>query len=1041
MDTIIDWSIKQRKAILLLLIFLTLGGAAAYLSIPKESEPDVAIPMINVSMVYDGITSEDAERLLLKPMEKELRSIEGLKSITSVANQGYGTVTLEFDAGFDSDAALDDVRAKVDIAKTKLPAGGEEPEVNEVNVALFPVLSLNLSGNISERQLLRIARKLKDDIEALSGVLEADIGGEREETLEIIIDPLVLETYSLDFETVLNSIQRNNQLVAAGAIDNGGGRQVIKVPGVIKNADDMLALPVKVVGNKVVTFRDIATVRRTFKSPEGFVRVNGQASITLDVSKRVGSNIIDTINQIKQLVNAHQEFWPPSVAHSYILDKSNRVTDMLGDLQNNISSAIVMVMLVIIAALGIRSSILVGLAIPISFLISILIIKQLGFTLNIVVLFSLILVVGMLVDGAIVVTELAKRNIEEGMPLEKAYSNAAKRMSMPVIASTATTLAVFFPLTAWPGTLGEFIKYLPMTVAICLSVSLVVALVFLPVLGSWIGGGAPKNSNKQEPSITGKTFTARYLNILRFLLKHPGKTLTFALISVSLTYAAYGIWGKGMELFPDGEPESAQVLVHARGDLSVYEKDALLQTVEQRFLGMHELKSVYARSYNQASQNYTEDVVGILQFQFINWRQRREASEILLEMSNITQDIAGMKLEFRKEDSGPSGGKPIELQISGLNQSNIVKTVQNLQKTMGRLGGYKDIEDSLPLPGVEWQLEVDKESAARFGADVSMIGSAIQMMTGGYRVSEFRPSDSDEEIDITIRFPPEQRTLETFNHFNVNTSRGMIPLSNFVKISPTPKTGAIQRSNSKRVIALKADVLPGELASERLQALRNEIEKTIPLEGIKIEFKGEDEDQKETLEFLSSAFSIAVVVMLLILVIQFNSYYQGLLVLSAIIFSTAGVLLGLLVTAQPFGVVMVGLGVIALAGIVVNNNIVLIDTYNALIREGYTPTDAAIKTGALRLRPVLLTAGTTVLGLIPMVLAVNIDLIHRDITFGAPSTQMWTQLSTAIAGGLSFATVLTLLLTPCLLVLGAETPDKAKKLTSRIMRFGQQRAL
>ncbi|KZZ60106.1 efflux RND transporter permease subunit [Oleiphilus sp. HI0123] len=1034
--TPIDWAIERRRAVLLVLVFLLIS---AYQSIPKESEPDIAIPIVYVSMSHEGISPEDAERLLIRPMEKELKSIEGVKEMSSVASEGHASVTLEFDAGFDSDTALDDVREKVDRAKSKLPASSDEPEVNEVNVALFPVFSMSLAGPIPERQLLAIVRDLRDDLEALPGVLEVDIGGERDEVLEIIVDPLVLETYQINFETVLSIVNRNNQLVAAGAIDSGYGRHVIKVPGVIEDLEDIMALPIKVVGDRVVSFRDVATVRRSFKDPTGFARVNGESALSLEVKKRVGSNIIEVIESVKAIVKEKRQFWPAAVKETFILDKSGEIRDMLQDLQNNVSSAIIMVMIVIVGALGLRSSFLVGIAIPASFLSSIMIINMMGLTLNIVVLFSLILVVGMLVDGAIVVAELASRNQSKGMSAAKAYASASKRMSWPIIASTATTLAVFLPLIAWPGVVGEFMKFLPITVMICLMASLVMALVFLPVLGSWLGGqtkakgklvdeyerdgGHPHtiSSLNEEAGVMKRA----YVSSLSALLKRPGLTFIGALGVIVFSYVAYGAFGKGVEFFPDVEPDSAQVLIHARGDLSIHEKDALLKQVERRFLslieGKNELESIYARSFNQAQNAMAEDVIGSIQFQFVDWDKRRVASEILTEMEAMTADISGVKLEFRKAENGPSGGKPIKLQVSAIYPEHTEQAVELILSKMEALEGFKDIEDDRALPGIEWRLDVDREAAARFGADIALIGSAIQMITNGYRVADFRPDDTIEEVDISIRFPEQFRNLNQFDNFRIQTSKGMVPISNFVSLNPAPKNGTIKRVDGKRAITIQSDVLEGLLPSERLQALQAEFDLSEFKPDVRIAVKGEEQDQKETAEFLGTAFMTAIFLMLLILVIQFNSFYQSILVLSAIVFSTAGVLLGLLITAQPFGIVMVGLGIIALAGIVVNNNIVLIDTYNSYINNGVSPYQAALMTGEIRMRPVLLTAGTTVLGLIPMVLSMNIDFINRDVAFGAPSTQWWTQLSSAIAGGLAFATVLTLFLTPALLVLGANT--------------------
>ncbi len=1018
----IDWAIQHRRAVLLILLFLFLSGIAAYQTIPKESEPDIAIPIIYVSMGHEGISPEDAERLLVRPMEKELKSIEGVKEMSAVASEGHASVTLEFDAGFDGDSALDDVREAVDKAKSKLPADSDEPLVHEVNVALFPVLSMSLSGPIPERQLLRIARDLRDDLEALPGVLEVDIGGDREEMLEIIVDPLVLETYQIDFESVLAIVNRNNRLVAAGAIDNGQGRQVMKVPGVIEDLEDIMALPIKVVGDTVVSFREVATVRRAFKDPESFARVNGLPALSLEVKKRVGANIIEVIEQVKAVVAEKRAFWPTALQHTYILDKSGQIKEMLQDLQNNVSSAIVMVMIVIVGALGLRSSLLVGLAIPASFLSSIMIIHWMGLTLNIVVLFSLILVVGMLVDGAIVVTELATRNQERGVAAARAFSQAARRMAWPIIASTATTLAVFIPLIAWPGTVGEFMKFLPITVIICLGMSLLVALIFLPVLGAWLGQTRAGRSEKAEDS----RLLQIYSRMLRKVLRRPVLTLLVSLVMLVGSYAAYIAFGKGTEFFPEVEPDSAQVIVHARGDLSIHEKDALLRQVEQRFYGMEELESIYARSFNRSGSGLAEDAIGSVQFQFIDWNKRRPASQVLAEMRSRTADIPGIKLEFRKAENGPSGGKPIQLQVSAMMPAHSEEAVERILSRMAAQGGFKDIEDDRALPGIEWRLEVDREAAARFGADIALIGSAIQMLTTGYRVADFRPDDSIEELDISIRFPRDQRHLEQLENFRLRTSHGMVPLSNFVTLTPAPKTGTVKRVDGKRAITIQADVEEDVLPSAQLEQLLRSLSPEAFKPDVRLNVKGEQEDQIETANFLSQAFLLAVFLMLLILVTQFNSFYQSLLVLSAIIFSTAGVLLGLLVTAQPFGIVMVGLGIIALAGIVVNNNIVLIDTYNAFLRDGYAPAEAALATGELRFRPVILTAGTTILGLIPMVLAMNIDFINRTVAFGAPSTQWWTQLSSAIAGGLAFATVLTLVLTPCLLVLGAQVSARLR---------------
>lgn len=1019
MNTLIELAFSRSRTVILTLLFILVTGILAYSSIPKESEPDITVPIIYVSMTHDGISPEDAERLLLRPMEKELQSIAGLKEMSSTASEGHASVQLEFNAGFDSDQALQDVREKVDLAKVKLPDATDEPEVIEINVALFPVLTVSLSGPLSERSLVAIARDLKEQIETLSGVLEVDIGGDREAVLEIIVDPAVMETYGVQYDELFNLVSNNNKLVAAGAIDTGAGRLVLKVPGVIEELDDVLQMPVKVDGSQVVTFGEVATLRRSFKDPESFARVDGQAAVTLEVKKRVGANIIDTIAQVRAIVAKEKQHWPTALNVAYMQDKSTEIRDMLSDLQNNILSAIILVMIIIIAALGPRSAILVGLAIPSSFLATILILDAIGFTLNIVVLFSLILVVGMLVDGAIVVIELADRRMDEKLTPVQSFSSAAKRMAWPITASTLTTLAVFLPLLFWPGMVGQFMKYLPITVIIALTASLLMALVFIPVVGSLIARQSVHNVPSSEAKIT-----RAYVSLLKKLLHHPGKTLAAAIMVIISAYVLYGKLGQGVEFFPEVEPEFAQIQIHARGDLSIHEKDTIVAQVEQRVLKMPELEFVYARSFNQANgQNMSEDVIGVIQLEFIHWSSRRSADEILNEMRQKTADIAGIKIEFRKAENGPSEGKPIQIEVSARDFARVFPVVKAIRELMDQQGGYIDVEDNRPLPGIEWRLEVNRELAARYGADITMLGNAVQMITSGIKVTEYRPDDTDDEVDVRVRFPYAERNLAQLNQLRIATAKGMVPMSNFTTIVPASKSGTLNRVDGYRVITIKADIGAGMLADNQLKMLQTIINKAKLDPQVSINFKGEDEDQKEAMNFLISAFINAIFLMALILITQFNSIYQAVLVLSAIVFSTGGVLLGLLITGQPFGIVMVGLGIIALAGIVVNNNIVLIDTYNKIRQTGKDAVSAALETGQIRLRPVFLTAITTVLGLMPMVLAMNIDLLNRSISFGAPSTQWWTQLASAIAGGLSFATILTLMLTPCLLVLGEQISD------------------
>ena len=1015
MRQLINAALTHTRTTLLLLVGLLLAGTAAWQAIPKEANPDVTIPIIYVSLALEGVSPEDGERLLVRPMEQELRGIEGLRKFTAQSSEGHGSVTLEFDPGFDPDTALADVRERVDIARSSLPDEAEEPRVMEVNVSEFPVLSIGLSGDLDTRERMTIARRLKEEIEGIADVLEVEIAGEREDLLEIVVDPLVLESYGVDFDTLFNQISRNNRLVAAGSLDTGAGRLALKVPGIIESLNDVMNMPVKVEGDQVVTFGDVAWIHPTYKEAEGFARIDGQPAVVLEISKRAGANIIATIEAVREQLALAEDLLPEQLRITTILDESVTVQNMLSELLNNVLTAVVLVLIVVVAVMGWRMALLVGLTIPGAFLTGILLVWAFGFTLNIVVLFALILVAGMLVDGAIVVSELADRHLHDGQAPHQAWLDAASRMSWPVIASTATTLAVFIPLLFWPGVVGQFMKYLPATVILCLLASLAMALVFLPTLGRLFT--RTSHASGTGPIDESTALGRGYRRILSRLLQHPAWVLLFAVLLIALLYTGYARFNHGVDFFPNVEPDSAQVLVRARGDFSAEETDAILQRVEQRLGGMGEVEALYARSYAVPDQQMGSDVIGMLQFQFIDWHQRRPARTILADMAERTQDIPGITLEFQEQEMGPGGGKPIVLEVSATDPDIADAGVDQITAMMRNLGGFTDIQDNRSLPGVEWQVHVDREAAARMGTDITTIGSAVQLLTTGLQVATYRPPTVNDEVDIRVRLPENWRTLNQLERLTINTPRGQVPISHFVEITPAPKVGTLNRIDGRRAITVEADLAPGFLADERLRALLDAGQGQLP-DGLMVNVAGEQEDQQESMQFLVSAFLVAIGLMALILVTQFNSYYQAALVLSAIVFSTAGVLMGLLITGQAFGIVMVGMGVIALAGIVVNNNIVLIDTYNELRAEGMPPAQAALEAGCLRLRPVLLTAITTVLGLMPMVLGVNVNLFAPALGFNAPSAQWWTQMSSAIAGGLTFATFLTLLLTPCMLVIG-----------------------
>lgn len=1033
----IDAAMTRWRTMLLALATVLIAGLTAYLTIPKEAEPDIRIPFIYVSLVHDGISPEDSERLLVRPVEQALRSIEGVKEMNANAYEGGANVQLEFIAGIDTDQAIQDVRARIDVAKTKLPGETEEPTVNEVKFSRFdPMLVLNIAGRVPERALTRIARDLKEKIEALDGVLEVNLVGVREELMEVIIDPLTLESYGLDQAEIIEVVSRNNRLVAAGALNTAQARFPVKVPGVFESTTDLLDMPIKASGARILRFRDIAEVRRTYKDPESYARLNGQPALAIEVVQRSGANVIDTVDAVKALITAEQALWPRGVEIVASRDKSDDVREMLTELQNSVLTAVLLVFVVIIAILGFRSALLVAIAIPGSFLMGILLIGSFGITINMMVLFAMIMAVGMLVDGAIVVTEMADRRMAEGASPYRAYSRAASRMSWPIIASTCTTLAAFVPLALWPGMSGEFMKYLPITLIAVLSSSLLMALLFVPTLGSVFGRTSANSETARRNLAVAETgelsglqgFTGHYVRFLERSLRHPWRNVAAVTGLLVAIYAAFVAFGRGTEYFPEIEPPFAFVDIRARGDLSLDQQDRLVRQVEERILGMAGMDSLYVKTGSGSSG--AADHIGTLTLNLDDWDRRRTADAMLADVRANTADLAGISIETRKPNSGPQTGKPVQIEFTSRAPEALAQAVRQARAIMERHPGLINIEDNRPLQGIEWQIRVDREQAARFGANVSLVGALVQLVTNGLKLGEYRPDDADDEIDIRVRYPRDKRTLAQLDALRVPSPAGLVPASVFVERVSVQKVSTISRSNMRRSLRLDADIAPGFLETEVVAELR-ELFAGIPSDPrVTSAFRGGAEDQAEDMRFLQRAMLLAMAMMAIILVTQFNSVYQAALILTAVLFSTGGVLLGHLLLDKPFGIIMSSVGVITLAGIVVNNNIVFIDTYNMHRRRGEAAFDAILKTCAIRLRPVLLTTVTTVIGLMPMVLGVNINLVSREISVGAPSSQWWAQLASSVAGGLSFATLLTLFLTPSLLLI----QDRAAR------RFGARRA-
>lgn len=1122
MTGMIDWAASRARMIFAFIAMSLAAGILAYAGLPKEGEPDIDIPVLVVTAPLPGVSAEDAETLLVQPLENELRDLEGLADMSSTAAEGIGIVVLEFEFGWDKAATIAEVRDKVDQATGDFPAAAEDPSIAEINFSEFPILVVSLSGNVPERTLLRVVKDLQTEVEALPEVLEAGLAGHRDEMLEVTIDPLRLEAYNVTAQELLSVVTNNNQLVNAGAVDSDSASFSVKVPSSFDDPSDVYDLPIKVNGDRVITLGDLADIRLTFEDAQGTARYNGETTVALQVVKRKGVNLIDTVALIRQTVADQVALWPPelrdAVQVDFSMDESTNVADMVSQLEASVLTAIALVMIVMLATLGMRSSLLVGFAIPTSFLLTFALLSVLGFTISNIVMFGLILAVGMLVDGAIVVVEYADKRISDGEGPMQAYANSAKRMFWPIVSSTATTLCAFLPMLFWPGIPGEFMGMLPVTLIFVLSAALVVSLIYLPVVGGVAGrvsrllerGAAGLRARAHWMlrvalfAVTGIVLAATLylmmsvpagapvvvmavLATLAFMavsmvggsLKPHGRVqtpragyrrnafgwLTWANTSnpitpvltivgvvafVAFTFGYFGSNNYGVEFFVEQEPERAVAYVRARGNLSLEEKDRLVAQVEDVIMGVDGVESIFAfagsggLNQNTGGAQAPKDAVGQVQIELLPWGTRRDGNDILDEINGRLAEIPGVIAEISEAAMGPASGKPVHLRLTGANWGELQQATATVRDHFIDMPGLIDVEDTLPLPGIDWQIDVDVQAAGRYGADVATVGAMVQLVTRGILLDTMRVDSSDEEIDIRVRFPAEDRILSTLDSLKVRTSDGLVPLSNFITRQPVPKLAEINRYNSERYFDVKANVTSdlykvvdadgttlrfagadAELAEGEQLVLLNPTERiaelTLWLESENVlpasvdwQWTGDQEDQAESGAFLMSAFAGALGLMFVILLAQFNSLFNSVVVLLAVIMSVAGSLWGMMIMQQPFSIIMTGTGIVALAGIVVNNNIVLIDTYQEYAR--YMPRlEAIARTAQDRLRPVLLTTITTMAGLAPMALGINLDFAAGGYTVNAPTALWWTQLATAVVFGLGIATVLTLVFTPAML--------------------------
>ncbi|MEO1013825.1 MAG: efflux RND transporter permease subunit [Pseudomonadota bacterium] len=1047
MTSLIDAAFARVRVVLTAMVVMIILGLSAYETIPREAEPDIPAPFVIVTLPLPGVSPEDGERLLVRPTELELQSVEGLDQMDSLAYDGAAQIILEFKTTIDVDQAVLDVREAVDRAKAEYPSNAEEPIVEEFNLQnQFPILTIILSGEAPERTLFRTAQRLQDRLESIGGVLEARLTGARDELLEAIINPQTLESYGLTETEVANAIITNNQLVTAGSVDLEDARFQIKVPGLIKTGEDLKSVPLRASGDNVVTIGDLGEVRRTFVDRVGYALYNGEPAIGLEISKRAGFNIVETIREAQGVVEEEAANWPPTISYAFVGDRSVNVTDNLEGLTSSVMTAVLLVMIVIVAALGLRSAIMVGVAIPTSFLIGFLLLSLFGYTLNMMVMFGLVLAVGMLVDGAIVIIEYADRRMGEGADRTTAYSEASKRMFWPVVTSTATTLAAFFPFLFWQDTAGEFMKFLPLTLIFVLTASLLVALIFLPVLGSVFG--LPQ-SLKRAMKLKGKTDgpksieleeidpttidgpIGRYARFMSGVVQRPFLIMAAAVAVVAVCVGSFMAARPDVEYFIRTDNEEISLLVLARGNMSPAQKIELVKEVADRVEDHPAVESIYLQtgpSFGRSTEIPAE-AIGQVGVNLVYYSERKHSRLLLDEFRKLVADMPGALVEVRQREGGPPIGKDVQVEISAIDFDAMVAAAKRVraytQTATMPMGGldtpvYMDQEDTLPLPGIEWSIEIDRALAGRYGLSVQQAGAMLQLVTDGLLVDRVRPDDADDEIDVRVRYPEENRNIFDLDKVRVQTPQGSVPVTNFVKRTAKPQVDRIVRRDGKRIIEVKANantLFDGRQVSQdqAIADMKRWLAETDLGPGVTAVLRGADEETAAAAAFFQAAMTASLFMIAMILLLEFNNFYHSALTLTAVIFSVFGVLLGVALSGQYLSVIMTGVGIVALAGIVVNNNIVLIDTYQHLRAKGLAVEDAVIRTAAQRIRPVLLTTATTILGLLPMVFELNVDFAAGTITRGSTTSDWWVLLSSAVVYGLAFSTILTLILTPVLL--------------------------
>ncbi len=1084
-------AIRNRTSVLVLFAFVTIGGLVSYNAIPKESFPEIEIPSIAVNTFYPGVSPTDVESLVTRKIEEELNTISGLKELTSTSIEGYSSVVAEFETSTNMDEALQKVREKVDLARPELPPDAEDPAIYEFNVDDFPMMQVNLAGGYGLVRLKEVGEELQDRLEAIPAVLRVDLRGGLEREVRVDVDLSRLQYYNVSFDDVLSAIRQENVNIPGGSIDVGGVKYLVRVDGEFDDPSLVGDLVVTIVDGRPIYVSDLAEVEFGFAERESYARLSDEPVITLDVVKRSGRNIIETADAVRAEIDAMRPFLPPSTVVSITSDMSADIGDMVSSLQNNIISGLILIVGVLLFVLGLRTSIFVAISIPTSMFLTFVLLRVLGVSMNMVVLFSLILALGMLVDNAIVIVENIYRFVEEGWDRRTAARKATGEVAVPVIAATATTLAAFTPLLFWPGLAGQFMRYLPLTLIVTLSSSLFVALVIVPTLCSFFldpAGARPRRQGRRRRGTilgilgvglllvgianpltavllaavggglwllhirvlerVGAAFMAHtyvrliswYEGRLSWALDHRPLVLLGSVTAFVGTMFVYGLFARPVEYFPeDVPPRTLVVSVDAPVGTSADVTDGYARRLKADLAsieGLSDAETVVTTvgagggggGFMASGPSGPE--AGRITVDMVEPQDRSyDVFATLAEMQlRVGAELAGAEVRVDKIEEGPGSGPPVNIEIGGEDPQLLAAFAEeaiNLIEGAPVYSRLVGLESDMDDARAELQVEVDRERASLYGLSTNDVGFAVRGAINGLEAAKYRTGN--DEFDIVVRLREEdRRELTALDGMTALAEGTQVPLVSVAEWSVGRGYGSIRRKDMDRVATVSAEVASGQNPNAVLGEVRGvlaDFAASLP-PGYTLAFTGEQEEQQEAQAFLMGAFLIAVGLIAFILVSQFNSVVKPLIILSSVLMSTIGVLVGLLVFKMPFVIIMTGVGVISLAGVVVNNAIVLIDYIDVLRRrDGLSCRDAVTMGGITRLRPVLLTAITTALGLVPLAIGLNFDFfgffssLAPEIYWGGEQAAWWSPMAVAVIVGIIFATFLTLILVPVLYTL------------------------